>query len=738
MLSFGSARAQQCEPTGTNQTCTNSIFLSGGAIGLLDTATLTVTNTATGIISGISPDEARGISAVTANVTNSGTISGTATGGDIGFATGIFAATANVTNFATISGNGTGFDVGVGSGIVADIANVTNFATISGTGTAINDDRSSSGTGISTDIANVTNFGVISGTGTAAAISRGSGTGIIADITANVTNFGTISGTASAGNSSIGDAVGIQATLFQNTTANVTNFGTISGTGTGGNIGSGLGISAANANVTNHGTISGTGTGTVIGAGIGIIVGEQGTGTGNVTNYGTISGTGTTEGTGIHLQDGATSNVTNAGTIFGTTAAIQFAGNADTLTLLPGSTIIGAINLGGGGDTVNFRGGNHNLTFDTLADATVTGTTPFVVVGNRAVAVDATGFAMADRTLIDITGGISGMIANRFGPFGSEPRSGGAMVASHAPVYKAPVKARPVELYEPVTVVWAQGFGGLRKQPEDFPVLAARHDFAGGAIGFDRVVAPDLRLGAFAGGAWGKLDTELTVHDAESTYAFGGLYGRYDWRRSFFDFAVSVGHSRNDSERWINNNLVPNGIEIAKASYDGWFVSPEATFGWRLPLAGWAAPPAPFLSSLAVVPSAKVRYLAAWYDDYTETGSTANLTVDARSLQAFEGRLQLALTNAVVLPWGTLLRADIRVGAIGFARVGDEDVSAVLLGQGLAFAVPGEDQVSGFYWGGRLEAGLGPFAQLFAEAESITLSDDSRITTARGGIKVAF
>jgi hypothetical protein len=41
-------------------------------------------------------------------------------------------------------------------------------------------------------------------------------------------------------------------------------------------------------------------------------------------------------------------------------------------------------------------------------------------------------------------------------------------------------------------------------------------------------------------------------------------------------------------------------------------------------------------------------------DEYTETGPTANLTVDGRSLQAFEGRLQLALTNAVALPWGTL------------------------------------------------------------------------------------
>src|SRR5262249_50058725 len=51
LLPLGSsARAQQCVPVGTNQICTNSIFLSGGATGLFDNATLKVTNTAAGFI----------------------------------------------------------------------------------------------------------------------------------------------------------------------------------------------------------------------------------------------------------------------------------------------------------------------------------------------------------------------------------------------------------------------------------------------------------------------------------------------------------------------------------------------------------------------------------------------------------------------------------------------------------------------------------------------------------------
>src|SRR5262249_11752059 len=48
--------AQQCTPVGSNQTCTNSILLTGGAFGLVDTGgfggNLTVTNTDTGTIKG--------------------------------------------------------------------------------------------------------------------------------------------------------------------------------------------------------------------------------------------------------------------------------------------------------------------------------------------------------------------------------------------------------------------------------------------------------------------------------------------------------------------------------------------------------------------------------------------------------------------------------------------------------------------------------------------------------------
>ena len=79
------ALAQQCVTVGTNQTCTNAIFLSGGTTGITDAATLDVTNLASGTLAGTATDatgagaNATGVSATTADVNNLGAISATAT-----------------------------------------------------------------------------------------------------------------------------------------------------------------------------------------------------------------------------------------------------------------------------------------------------------------------------------------------------------------------------------------------------------------------------------------------------------------------------------------------------------------------------------------------------------------------------------------------------------------------------------------------------------------------------------
>lgn len=600
------ALAQQCLPTGLDQTCANAIFLSGGASGISDGATLTVTNAVSGVITG--------------------------------------------------SGAG-----GSGVGINADAANVVNYGTIGGAGAA--------GMGIMVaTTANVINRGAISGVGT-----TGTGWGILAFDTANVVNYGSITGFSP---------------------------GFI-----------GLGINAITAYVVNYGLISG----------------NSATGTG----YGIMAGA---------------ANVANAGIISGSTGAFQFFFNPDVLTLLPGSRIVGAALLGGGGDIVNFRGGNHNLTFDTLVGATIAGTTPFAVSGNRAAAVDLTPFAASWRSLTDFTraaadavpvfsgivpgGGVPVAFAGSDGfsrvesAFASIP--GLSAYSSEAMAFKAPTAS-----YADGTTIWARGFAGQRIQQQDGVLLRTVNLFYGGMIGGDWQTRPDLRLGFFLGGGKTRTSIDFNQGDGESNLLFGGAFTRHDIGPSFLHATMQAGTSRNATARTINNNLMANGLEVATASYDGWYVNPEATIGHRLALGKTAD------ASYTLTPSLRLRYLYGSYGGYTETGSTANLAVGRRSVSTLEERGELKLTRTMTFAPADMLSVSISGGVLGTQRLGAGMIDAAMLGQPIPFVTPGKPEVWGAFGGLGFEWRMRNVA-IFSTAEYLALFSNASIVNGRAGLRVSF
>jgi hypothetical protein len=664
-----------------------------------------------------SPQAANNVTATcTGTTTNQGNgVPGTSTGAN-GYGSGAQnPLTVTVMSGATVTGNN--------NGIFFSNGTVFNFGTISGT---------------SIDGINATNNAVVTNTGTI----LGNIGGIVAlNGTATVTNSGFISGTGANGD-------GIAAPTGN---AIVTNSGNISGNSNGI-------VALNNATVTNSGIISGgvfgrgidavSGTATVTNSGI-IMGGSYGIYSGttaNVSNSGSISG-----GTGIFIVSGSgTAIVTNSGTIIGTGGtALQFRAGADTLGLLPGSRIVGAINLGGGGDTVNFRVGNQNLTFDTLVGATVTSTVPFAVSGNRVATIDPTPFANANTTLMDFSRAISSAVPvfdgqttaiggsgamafaapdapSRFdAPFAGIP--GLSAYAPDAAVFKSPTVQ-----YADGTTVWARDFAGQRVQQADGVLLRTLDQFYGGMIGGDWQARPDLRLGAFLGAGETRSTLDLNFGNSDSNLVFGGLYGHYLWGASFLNLMVQGGGLRTDTTRGnINNNLAPGGLETATASYNGWYVSPEATWGHNVALGSLAG------ASYTLTPSVNLRYLYASFDGYTESGTTAPLTVGTRGVQDLEERGQLKLMRTQVFAPTAMIMANIYGGVLGVQRAGSTTVGAILLGQAIPFATPGKNDVWGGFGGAGLELRAGRVT-LFASGEYLVLSDSSSIVSGRSGIRVAW
>ena len=290
--------------------------------------------------------------------------------------------------------------------------------------------------------------------------------------------------------------------------------------------------------------------------------------------------------------------------------------------------------------------------------------------------------------------------------------------APTAPVFKS---TTTVDRYG--NSVWSKGFGGRRDQTNDGNFIGSVTTGYGGALGAERRLSPDLRLGGFVGASRNKTELDQNAGGLDTDTAFGGIYSRAMFGRSFLDMALIGGHLKNNSTRNIGGGLVS---ETARADYDGWFLNPSATIGHRFDLG----------DGFSVTPALKMRYVAAHFGGYTESGSTTNLTVGARDVQALEERAEL--TAATVKTFGSG-RFTYRMtgGALTQQRMGDGAVSLTLLGQNLVATTPDQKTVFGGYGGVGLDWQVGK-TTLFAAGEFTAANDSSTTVSGKGGVRVAW
>ncbi len=542
-------------------------------------------------------------------------------------------------------------------------------------------------------------------TGTSNGILLASGTG-------TVTNSGTITGTTVAG-------------------INANNMGTVTVTNSGAITGGVYGVTGSTITVTNSGTIAGTTFAGVLGV------------TAAVTNSGTITG-------GIYgIVTNETGNVTNAGTIIGSGGRAiwfnSFGGpQSDSLTILPGARFGGLIDFGGGADIVNFGPGSwvlNTANFNAGLSSVNTSGNPYVVTANQIIVADMSGFGAMNRAVMDITGWIASVLPDS--PVFDTTQTGGAAnafaaIESAAPRFDEAFAALPSSalLYAPAPVFkggavsdafgnryWAKAFGGRREQDTDNSFIGSITQGFGGAIGLDGQVTANTRLGVLFGGSANETKLYLNAGNTDTDTLFGGVYGRTFFGASFLDLAVIGGSLDNTSKRNIGGGLA---METASASYDGWFVNPMLTLGHRFSL--------PY--NLTLTPALKVRYVAAHFDGYTESGSSANLTVADRDFQAWEERAELTLAS--VQHW-----ADSRivmrgtVGALAQQQTGGSNVNIALVGQNFIAAVPGKDDLFGLYGGAGFDWQTGRIA-LFGSGEVVSRNDDSISFAGKGGMRVVW
>jgi len=612
-----------------------------------------------------------------------------------------------------------------------------------------------------------TNNGTLSGVGAHTINSNAS---------LDLTNNGTIIGPA--GWSAVAASGGLS----------LTNFNTISGGNTG------VFITGSSATITNKnsGTISGNaffgihatnGASTLTVINDGTISGKSGilsqvTGSATVTNRGTISSTAawsagqTYAGYGINFESGhATLN--NYGTISGLTSAVIIGAGGNTFNIYDGSVFTNGIDYNNKtGNTTNFYTGSYTLGVKNyqlssnainLRGSAQTLVTSGLVNGNGDIVVVDSSAPLSANSAGPIVAGytssvVSDLLSNDvivqdigigdvfprdsvndlaqpsakagFYPDRMKLRTSNAK-AAFANVLTSSAAANATgtilngsgqALDRYGNLVWSRSFGGAYFQ-DPFGSLSGQRTYSGGTmLGYDWHNEV-LRVGGFFGLGKMRTNRSLSADHVTTDTVFGGLYGRYTFDKFKLDATLSGGSINATTQRYINN-----GSEVATGKVNGFFLSPEVALGYDMGVAdGWV-----------FTPTGRLRYVGAFSDPYTESGSSQNVSYGKSVSQSFEEHLELRLTHNVKDDRGLISSYYIQASAIAAQRVGPDGFAANLAGT--SFTVG--SGAARAKVGGSLSLGvnykLTQQCDLFGSVEAAAFSDKSYSVAVRGGVKMAF
>ena len=350
---------------------------------------------------------------------------------------------------------------------------------------------------------------------------------------------------------------------------------------------------------------------------------------------------------------GGSNTLTNQGSVISQAGnSIEFVGSGNTLNLGNSSFLSGNVSLGTGTQINITTGASFSKLINytgTLSGISASGSVPaFINTSTNQVATyDPTLFAASSDALGDMTSTISSLTPGRFN--GSD-------------------KDHPL---------WVRGFGMASSYEGTDATLDRSYNYSGVAIGYDFKRSKDLSLGVLGGygqtSLWANAESTKSFNTS-SDDGFLGLYGQKRWKKVAIDFALYGGLQSFQQQRYVNDNLAYLGNSSANASYQGWWIAPEAGITYNAgEVNGWS-----------FLPTARLRYAQQWMGGYTETGGgSANATVNGRSVAIGQSFIGIGTRKTMKTRMGkdTKMVIDGQVGYVYRGVVGDDTVNVTMIGQ---------------------------------------------------------
>lgn len=610
------------------------------------------------------------------SLTNSGSISGR-DGVEANIIT-------NLINSGTITGN---TDAGIEAGTITKLVN-------NGTITGDDDGISSSDT-----ITSLTNSGTIIGN---------NGEGVNADDLVSLINSGTI----------IGANGGVE---IDGNIESLINSGTITGGTNGVEANDDIG------SLINSGTITGGADGIIT---FGDIV--------NLINSGTISGGTDAIDSGIQMETGTIvnsgiitgfkgivadgdnakySNIINSGTISskqaGAGIAIEFnrADNPDVVSLNAGSILVGTIDWDGANDTLNMGTGlNAIVYFSNGTPVTTNFSSPLNASGaDYRAQVDFSSAAAMGTMLDDIAGGIGGVVRTRMDTVFLPLEQGAADFSA-------------------TKTAWTSGWGAYSSIEGTSSTATTTHGSIGSLFALDWSSSDGPLYGFYGGAGVGQVNVDVTNgHKTSTTNYYGGVYGLLDMYAGTVGLNITGGIINFDSQRTFADSSLASGIAAAQADYKGWFIAPTLSYSKDHQI-----------GEKTLISTFSVGYQGLFTQGYSETGSNANVSVNARNIHQVTARAEVALQQEKVLSSGTVLNFAPFMGAEGRIGVGSNNVTASLLGNTATFNPGGDKSVGRGFVGAKFTAAMSNTKSLFGKIEGSWDSSNTKTIAGNIGFAVKF
>lgn len=224
--------------------------------------------------------------------------------------------------------------------------------------------------------------------------------------------------------------------------------------------------------------------------------------------------------------------------------------------------------------------------------------------------------------------------------------------------------------------VWIEGLGATVNQGTRKGVLGYDADTYGVAIGADKKVGTNFRVGVSASYANSQIDSKSISRETEVDTYQANLYAGYERGNYFANGMLGFAWNEYDTTR-----VIP-GVAVADGSTDGQTYLARLGGGYDHKVRD---------SKLTITPNASLTYAHNIVDSYTETGAgVLNLNVDTDNIDMLQGKLGVDFGYEYKTP-NTSIRPEIRLGVL-HDIIGDEQATtSSFTGVGTSFSTNGAD-----------------------------------------------